>query len=842
VLRPVEYQSGHVFYLPVLLTLINIHLRQKHMRICKGFLYFSRINYLIQMKTLRYSFFGILAFFILFSFAPPDDVLQSILRKINAYSQTHQQEKIYVHFDKPFYAAGDNIWFKTYLVEASLHQLDSQSRVVYAELMNSDHVVMDRKVLPVSEGISFGDFKLSDSLAQGKYLIRAYTNYMKNTDEAFFFSKEISVLNQNVSQNAEPVFSPDSTDLTFYPEGGNLVACGSSNRVAFKALSPDGKSIAVEGEVLDQDKKVIAQFTTQHEGMGVFSFKPEDGRKYTARITKPFAVNRNYNLPKVLSKGYILQVTEAPKSFKVVVIATTDKPADGKLPISFVVQSRGKIYFAQPGVITTNATFAFVPKQKLPDGISHITIFDVEGRPVAERLIYLDQKETIDIELKTDKESYGKRELLTLTASPFYRNGQPAKGHFSISVFDEGILASEKFPLTITNYLALVSDLKGRIENPGYYFKDSLVQTKKDLDLLMMVHGWSRFSWSDVLSDSGPADQYHREQGIPISGRVLKTVGKGAAERSIVKIMTMTGEAKTVNADTAGRFYSDDMMFYDSMSFVFQTENEKGKKKPYKFILDHSAPPPISNYPFTSFVAFNADEYLRQNTQHQVITTMTSDAKMLKEVEVTASRIDVIKQRGALIGNPHDVMVVGKEAETYSDIFLYLQSRVAGLDVSGTPGNMTVKIRGNPPALLVNGAVVPIESISMINPSMIESVEVVKGPAAARYGAVGAINVNLKPGAWEREPVGVNNAKIYGYDSPREFYSPRYDVQDDRHNQTDNRTTLYWNPKVKVDEKGNATVSFYTADANSRYRIVFEGITPDGYPGSKSISFSTKGK
>src|SRR5688572_14851314 len=127
----------------------------------------------------------------------------------------------------------------------------------------------------------------------------AYTNYMKNADEAFFFSKEISVLSENTGNKTEAPFSPDSTDLTFYPEGGNLVAHGSTSRVGFKALSPDGKSIAVEGEILDQDGKVITQFATQHEGMGVFSIKPEDGRIYTARITKPFVVKRVYRLPKV---------------------------------------------------------------------------------------------------------------------------------------------------------------------------------------------------------------------------------------------------------------------------------------------------------------------------------------------------------------------------------------------------------------------------------------------------------------------------------------------------------------------------------------------------------------
>lgn len=794
------------------------------------------------MKTLRYSLFTLIVSVALFSFVPPDDVLQTILKKINEYSQSHPQEKIYMHIDKPFYAAGDNIWFKTYLVEGSLHQLDSQSRVVYAELMNSSQQVIDRKILPISEGISLGDFKIPDTVRQGRYLIRAYTSHMKNTDEAFFFKKEISVLNQVNRHKPETALVPDSVDITFYPEGGNLVATGSMTRVAFKALSPDGNSLNVEGEILDQDKKVIAPFSTQHAGMGVVSFKPEEGRKYTARILKPFTNNRLYSLPNVQAKGYSIQVTENPKSFKVVVVTNVDKPTDGKLPISYVVQSRGKVYFAQPGVIATNATFAFVPKPKLPDGISQITVFDGQGRPVAERLVYLDQKETIDISLTADKKMYGKRELVTLTATPKYKNDKPAQGHFSISVFDEGSSNPEKYPLSITNYLSLVSDLKGKIENPGYYFKDTLVQTKKDLDLLMMVHGWRRFLWTDVLSDTQSPLIYKREQGIPISGKIMKPAGKGTVEKSLVKVMTMTGESKLLNPDTTGRFYFDDMLFYDSLKFVFQTENEKGKKKPYKFILDKPAFPIRSGHEFSSFAQFDAGSFLAQNTQYQSANRMTTSTQELQAIEITAKRIDEIKQRGAVIGNPSDVIVVGKEANSYNDIFQYLQSKIAGLIVTGTPGNMTVQIRNSPPAFLINGSVVTIEQISMISPSAIESVEVVKGSAAARYGALGAINVNIGPGGWAPEAVGVNNAMIHGFDAPREFYSPRYDLDDERHKLADNRTTLYWNPLVKIGQQGSATVSFYTADVNSQYRVVIEGITPDGYPGSAETAFTTNGK
>ena len=45
-------------------------------------------------------------------------------------------EKVYLHLDKPFYGAGEKIWFKGYLINAITHQDDSQSNFIITELIN----------------------------------------------------------------------------------------------------------------------------------------------------------------------------------------------------------------------------------------------------------------------------------------------------------------------------------------------------------------------------------------------------------------------------------------------------------------------------------------------------------------------------------------------------------------------------------------------------------------------------------------------------------------------------------------------------------------------------------
>ncbi|MFV0397847.1 MAG: hypothetical protein ACK5JU_07500 [Bacteroidales bacterium] len=68
-----------------------------------------------------------------------------------------------------------------------------------------------------------------------------------------------------------------------------------------------------------------------------------------------------------------------------------------------------------------------------------------------------------------------------------------------------------------------------------------------------------------------------------------------------------------------------------------------------------------------------------------------------------------------------------------------------------------------------------------------------------------------------------------GYEKKVQFYHPKYET--DRPNSaSDRRTTLYWNPDLRFDENGNTSVSFFTADRKTDYRIVVERISGDGTP------------
>lgn len=70
--------------------------------------------------------------------------------------------------------------------------------------------------------------------------------------------------------------------------------------------------------------------------------------------------------------------------------------------------------------------------------------------------------------------------------------------------------------------------------------------------------------------------------------------------------------------------------------------------------------------------------------------------------------------------------------------------------------------------------------------------------------------------------------KMKGFSIPDEFYSPDYSKQPLP--KEDYRRTLYWNPNVRLDADGRATINLYNNSSASILQVSAEGWTPDGTP------------
>jgi len=126
---------------------------------------------------------------------PGDGTVQKIAAQLDKWASSNPPEKVYLQFDKPYYSVGDDIWFKAYITLGGLHRLSGLSGVLNVELLDDRDSIKQHIKLPVASGLTWGDFVLSDTLAEGNYRIRAYTNYMRNAGEDYFFDRHITVIN-----------------------------------------------------------------------------------------------------------------------------------------------------------------------------------------------------------------------------------------------------------------------------------------------------------------------------------------------------------------------------------------------------------------------------------------------------------------------------------------------------------------------------------------------------------------------------------------------------------------------------------------------------------------------
>jgi len=130
----------------------------------------------------------IFPFLLLVAFIPRDeDPLNKLVNSLQKWTDTIPQEKIYLHMDKPYYALGDTIWFKGYLTIGSRHQLSALSGAMYVDLISEKDSILQQLKLPVTSGMVIGNFMLKDDYLQGSYRIRAYTQWMRNAGEDYFY-------------------------------------------------------------------------------------------------------------------------------------------------------------------------------------------------------------------------------------------------------------------------------------------------------------------------------------------------------------------------------------------------------------------------------------------------------------------------------------------------------------------------------------------------------------------------------------------------------------------------------------------------------------------------------
>ena len=738
------------------------------------------------------------------------------------------------------------------------------SGVLHVDLINTGNKIDQSIKLQIDSGVAWGDFALPDSLPKGNYRVRAYTQWMRNNGDADFFDKTIligsakaakvpeNMVRELPSRNLKP-------DVQFFPEGGTLVA-GIRSKIAYKVIGPNGLGIETKGAVIDNDDNQVTSFASAHLGMGYFGLMPVEGKTYSAKIIYPDGAHDIILLPKPEKSGVVLSVNNdsLPNANIKIEASANYYQANKNKDYTLVIYSQGTATTVNCKLDSPIITLDII-KRKLHTGVATATLFSAESEPISERLFFVQNYDQLNININTDKTAYSKREKVAIKLNALNRKGDGAEGHFSAVVVDESkVPEGQKGANNILSYLLLTTDLKGYIEQPGYYFADNSVTVRNNLDILMLTQGYRRFEWKEVLKPANQPLAYQPEKGIEIKGQVTNLFNKPTANGDIRLISPKGGPIISGTTDSKGIYHFSNLNFTDTAHFVLSAVNKKGRNSTkITWFTDGRDKPEVHPdrqempvVPDTILTAYTNNDKLQRR---EVMNYGKGKGIMLKQVNIKDKKIDDQYHTESLAGAGHaDQVMHAEEIEQIPGLLsTSLDGRLRGIVFTGhNPLHKVpyLKIGGtNPMLVIIDGAEVSPDALGTLTASQVETVEVLKYASASIYGMAGAggvliITTKRGGGLTEKDiaSIGVLPIAPMGFYKARQFYSPKYDNATWVGRQKDLRSTIFWKPEIKTDKDGNAGFEYYNADGTGTYKVIVEGIDNNGNIGRQVFTYKVE--
>lgn len=504
--------------------------------------------------------------------------LEALRAHFNEFGSKYPQERVYLHFDNTSYYLGERIWFAAQVVKGSRLQPTDLSQVLYVELLNPLGFPVETQKLKLNEGAANGSFLLRDTMNAGFYEVRAYTAWMLNFTPAYEqgllteYERDLRRLysdrildylrgNAGVFSRVFPIYnkvrdghyeqrslvSPGHVDdrsddgsvgLRFFPESGQRLA-GLPWRVAFECRNKEGRLVEAQGE-MRCDGKPIGRFHTLHGGRGVASLPAEASGKVEFVAD---GVRTSSTLPAAKQQGYGLSVeceqqeqgAGGGRTFRLNVVRTA-KTRGARLGL--LVSCRGEeSLYREIDLTGSHSTQAVeVSEAALPTGVNIATLFDSEGRVLAQREFFAwgDRSDASakgarlarknDLRVAAEEVApLSSHERVQLRLRLQDRDGHDVhrSERFSLSISDQATRESTYYQTSMLTDLLLSSEVRGFIPQADYYFESDDQAHRDALDHLLMVQGWTRYDQQQMLSGADFQPRFAAEKGLVFHGRVV---------------------------------------------------------------------------------------------------------------------------------------------------------------------------------------------------------------------------------------------------------------------------------------------------------------------------------
>lgn len=445
------------------------------------------------------------------------------------------------------------------------------------------------------------------------------------------------------------------------------------------------------------------------------------------------------------------------------------------------VHVRGTMQLIASGVLKDSLRIK-MSVAAMPPGIAEATLFNDQLEPLATRLLYLHPQKKLNIRFSHLKETYAPKEQISVKISTTDENGRPVPTALSLRVYDR-LFNNRSISHDVLSHYYLTSQLRSPVYDAAYYFDSANTDKKAAMDLLLLTqHAQQAVSKQALLPDS------------------LKVIVSGKKKISLMLFNYSKSINQVASTNEAGIYYLSPENLSIGQRFFIKYFSDKE----YKILVTD---------PF------------------DIIDTIKTPLTLLSEKNAVATGTDTNRLQ---YGNMLKEVIVQSKGRGFGDrYFGYLDSiaRFEGnTDYVGQCGWLNCPACGS--------GTKPVEGVAYSE--LLEP----------KRSQVNSHPFSFTPNDMKKEPYHypqyteeelLKKFKMVitkGFHQHAPFYSQDYNKEDK--SVSDTRNALYWNPVIVTDDKGEATISFFSSDIRSGFIGVAEGVSGNGYIGTGTFNISVR--
>ncbi len=533
------------------------------------------------------------------------------------------------------------------------------------------------------------------------------------------------------------------------------------------------------------------------------------------------------------AKGLVLKVNNLkPDTLELFVNTNEEYRSSNENLLYIFIQTHGIINLVSTEKLLAGSTRIAIPKKMLTAGINQITLFDLKGQPIIERLIYTSPKANQLLSVRSvDSSSTRSKISLEMEISKEYSRLLDL-ANLSISVAPE----TNNHIMDISDYMVFGSEF-GTDPMSAFNNKKLSELPPEEIDSLLLTMKSNWINWRQILSGNSPGLKYKFEnEESYLNGKLVpvdkKTVGSG--DYLLMSSPSKQAIFEYARTDSEGNFSfsvpiseePNDLIIQPDKVNKEQTINLESSFSDQYFQLGLKVYRNIRPVP---------DYISKWSINYQVGkifgSSFSASIQLPRLNRIIRSRFYGIPDIELILD---DYIKLPVMQEVFFELLPGLNIRIKKSIYSVSMINPITNYENDiPPTLLIDGVIIKDAAIiANMDPETVEKIDVVKDKYfVGNYAFEGIVNIITKNGDFSNVILpgyAIRNA-YKAFDPMVQFASPEYSSEEMKSNHDpDFRNTLYWNPSVVPDKSGKARIEFWSSDNSGDYIVNIQGLTSGG--------------